>query len=353
MEYFKEQIGRLRAAPNDEEASRRASVYTEQEHNHLPGPQDGHCPVDESSVKLMEFLSTHGSFKAPKGFDSNQRPVARTRGRPAPNRGIYATVVDSEIKCRRNYRFCSRLINSCLGLQIIVAAALTALGAAKSSGATVTVFGAINTVIAGFPTYLKGSGLPNRLKYFQQEWSKVREYIEQRERDFSIITPTSVMDEVTIIRHTFEEVQADVEANTPNRFISTGSLSRRRPTVSPMRAIAGTHQRHGSSSMSEKVGHKIHTLEEGPGKPAGRVGAEARDFGSQITTELDHMKNMVQQKVQEVAHLEQQIESRSKRIVETTERAIGIQLQDRLKDVGKLEREVGSNSHEPDVRWKI
>lgn len=73
------------------------------------------------------------------------------------------------------------LISSCLGVQIIVAAALTALGAAHANSHAVTVFGAINTVIAGFLAYLKGSGQPMRYKYYAHEWSKIREYIEQRE----------------------------------------------------------------------------------------------------------------------------------------------------------------------------
>ena len=79
-------------------------------------------------------------------------------------------LVDNEIKQKKQYKLFSRLINSCLGLQIVVAAALTALGAANGSRSAVTVFGAVITVIAGFLTYLKGSGLPGRLQYFQHEW---------------------------------------------------------------------------------------------------------------------------------------------------------------------------------------
>ena len=106
-------------------------------------------------------------------------------GRPAPNLGIYARVVHNEQVTKLSYKYFSWLINGCLGLQIIVAAALTAMGAAGASRSAVTVFGAINTVIAGILTFLKGSGLPNRFKYYQTEWKRVREFIEQRERDFS------------------------------------------------------------------------------------------------------------------------------------------------------------------------
>lgn len=61
------------------------------------------------------------------------------------------------------------MINACYFLQIIVAAALTAMGAAGTSSQAITAFGAINTIIAGFLTFLKGSGLPGRLKYYGNE----------------------------------------------------------------------------------------------------------------------------------------------------------------------------------------
>ena len=114
---------------------------------------------------------------------------------------MYPIIVERELKSKRNYKRFSLTINFALGLQIVVAAALTALGAAKASNGAVTVFGAINTVIAGFLTFIKGSGLPNRLKYFQHEWAKLREYIEQRERDLcSPGTRIDVAEEVAVIR---------------------------------------------------------------------------------------------------------------------------------------------------------
>lgn len=51
--------------------------------------------------------------------------------RPAPNLGIYARVVHNEQTAKRGHKQMSLLINGCLGSQIVVAAALTALGAAK------------------------------------------------------------------------------------------------------------------------------------------------------------------------------------------------------------------------------
>lgn len=68
----------------------------------------------------------------------NRRPQASLADRPSPNLGIYATVCDCEIKAKRNYKSSARLINFCYGLQIVVAAALTALGAAAASNKAVS-----------------------------------------------------------------------------------------------------------------------------------------------------------------------------------------------------------------------
>lgn len=69
--------------------------------------------------------------------------------------------------------------------QIVVAATLTTLGAADASHIAITVLGSVNTLIAGMQTYLKGQGLPNRLRQFEFGLRKLREHSENRERDFS------------------------------------------------------------------------------------------------------------------------------------------------------------------------
>lgn len=61
-------------------------------------------------------------------------------GRAAPNRGIYNRVCHRESQAKRGYKIAAMLINGCLGLQIIVAAALTAMGAANSNHVGITAF---------------------------------------------------------------------------------------------------------------------------------------------------------------------------------------------------------------------
>ena len=147
----------------------------------------------------------------------------------------------AESAAKLQYQIFSVLINGCLGLQIIVAASLTALGAGNGPHGAVTGFGAVNTIIAGFLTYLNGSGLPHRQKHHQHEWSKVREYIEQRERDFCREgCALDVEAEIYTVERLYEEVKGNLESNPKDNFVSASDMHRRRgpqqlPVAEPSR----------------------------------------------------------------------------------------------------------------------
>ncbi|KFX92826.1 hypothetical protein V490_05164 [Pseudogymnoascus sp. VKM F-3557] len=147
--------------------------------------------------------------------------------RAAPNLGIYTRVVANEAKAKKGHKYFSWLINGCLGVQVVVAAALTALGAAGANHSAITAFGAINTVIAGVLTFLKGSGLPNRLKYYHSQWKQIREFIEQRERDLSRPgCDLDVFGVIGMIEKMYEDVKNDLEASTPDRFAGFGAAKK-------------------------------------------------------------------------------------------------------------------------------
>lgn len=186
-------------------------------------------------------------------------------GRAAPNLGIYNRVCHREAQAKRGYKLASFFINGCLGLQVIVAASLTAMGAANTNHVSITAFGAVNTVIAGILTYLKGSGLPNRIRWSENEWKKIREYIEQRERDFS--RPGCRLDiheVVQAIEAMYEEVKIDIQNNTPDAYISMSDLRNRGQSINPqiprLQDMMKGAQSQGQSKMQElelKYGHKV------------------------------------------------------------------------------------------------
>ncbi|KAJ5762954.1 hypothetical protein N7533_001635 [Penicillium manginii] len=155
-------------------------------------------------------------FRALTGIDSV--PALTSGGhllRSAPNVGIYTRVIRNETKAARAYKIFNLLINTCLGIQIVVAAAITATGAASGPHSAITAFGAINTIMAGILTYLRGSGLPDRLKGYQNKWKNIREYIEQREREFCLVGCTlDVQEEVFIVESMYQSIKSEMESKT-------------------------------------------------------------------------------------------------------------------------------------------
>lgn len=198
-------------------------------------------------------------------------------GRPVPNLGIYQRIVKAEKLYKDQYKIYSTLINSALGLQIIFGAALTALGAGSGPHSAVTAFGAMNTILASVLTFLKGSGLPNRMKYYHNELQKVREYIEQREREFARgAMELDLKAEVAVIEEMYEAVKRDIEINTPDAYVSTTSRGSPQPPpplgnrygVSPHQMEDPMHE------MSEKYRGIRRGLESRLSQT--KLGAEAR-----------------------------------------------------------------------------
>lgn len=152
------------------------------------------------------------TFRDLVGINPVLDPNASTNRRPAQNEGTYKRLVDAEIKARLQYYASASLINFCLLAQIIIAAALTALGASAGSHVAVTVLGAVNTVIAGGMTYLKGQGLPERILQYANGLRRVREYLEERERQFA--RPDSKLDvdeEAKTVLEMYEAVRKNAE----------------------------------------------------------------------------------------------------------------------------------------------
>lgn len=187
-------------------------------------------------------------FRALTGIDVAPALLAPgNHERTAPNVGLYTRVVRAEKSAAQRHRAFAILINTCLGIQIVVAAAVTALGAASGPSAAVTAFGAINTVMAGTLTYLKGSGLPDRMKRYQNLWRNIREYIEQRERELCLEgCKLDVQEEVITIEGMYDKVKQEVKATKgggENRLSSADGGERQ--SFHPHRAV-------GSSKMREK-----------------------------------------------------------------------------------------------------
>ena len=191
--------------------------------------------------------SSHGIFHL---FSSKKDEYQSTR--QAPNIGIYHRVIQAENLAAKRYRIFSLLINTCLGIQIVVAAALTAIGAARGSYKVITAFGAINTIMAGILTYLRGSGLPNREKYYEHEWGKVRMYVEQREREFCLQgCELDVEEEIMIVETMFQEVRRRMEEGGDSSVSETTTRGRRKILPVAATAIATVKEASRERALKE------------------------------------------------------------------------------------------------------
>ena len=140
--------------------------------------------------------------------------------RPAPNEGIYKRTVEEEARVSFQYQFSNYVVNVSGMLQIVVGAAVTALGAADGPKAAVTVLGAANTIMAGMLTYLKGQGLPYRLEQYHHLLRTLREHIEERERELmEPDCPLDVEEEIKTIIKMYQEVRQSKEDNAPGTVI--------------------------------------------------------------------------------------------------------------------------------------
>jgi SMODS and SLOG-associating 2TM effector domain len=104
--------------------------------------------------------------------------------RPGKNKSTYERLVHAQSKTRAEYYTTASLINFALFAQIIIAAAVTATSAASGPKTAITLLGAFNTVLAGSLTWVKGQGLPDRLLKYANELRRVREHIEDLERQY-------------------------------------------------------------------------------------------------------------------------------------------------------------------------
>jgi hypothetical protein len=209
--------------------------YAQYTHSAMQNDPSMHPSGVRVKPELVEASDQLASFRTLVGIDNGPGLTTGLYSpRKADNVGIYGRVVKAENSSRTKYKIFSVLINVCLGLQLVVAAALTALGAGNGPHKLVTALGGINTVIAGLMTYLKGSGFPHRLKYFENEWTKVREFIEQREREFCregcIL---SVEEEVNNVMQMYDDVKGDIETNSSEGILSASSMQKKLDTQKP------------------------------------------------------------------------------------------------------------------------
>ncbi|KAK4690153.1 hypothetical protein P7C71_g6569, partial [Lecanoromycetidae sp. Uapishka_2] len=230
-------------------------------------------------------------FRELVGIHNVNEVGPHTTSRPARNIGIYNRVTTEERTAKYQYYLTAFLINACLLLQVTFASALTALGAGNGSHTQITALGAANTVIAAILTFTKGQGLPNKLRQYQQTLRKVREYIEQRERDFAQLDCKLDLDhELKIIKELYEEARQNDENNDPSSYHNaTTPPKSERPLTAPAR------QDHSNTAVSQLNSMDPKAKDSLESQKTAKEAADSRESSTERASHVNHLLQLHQE----------------------------------------------------------
>jgi hypothetical protein len=144
----------------------------------------------EERSPLLQHYAAYMSQQSPNGnaIDHHNQfcnlmgvtPHTLPPGQPhVPHpQSLYARALQRRRNQSYIYALTATLTNGLLLSQVVLGAALTGLGASDSSRVLITVFGALNTIIAGVIAFLKSRGQPLRARMFRDDLDRVVDEIE-------------------------------------------------------------------------------------------------------------------------------------------------------------------------------
>lgn len=156
-------------------------------------PSDERTPLlhdqeqqEEQPTKFWDFggngtreVDFHKQFCRLVGIPPSDRPDdAHVQVQP---KTLYGRALALKKSQGRVYQFTAWVSNSLLLAQVVLGATLTALGASESSHVLITLFGVMNTIIAGVVAYLKSQGQPMRARSYRDDLERVVDEIENSE----------------------------------------------------------------------------------------------------------------------------------------------------------------------------
>lgn len=132
-------------------------------------------------------------------------------------------LIRKEKEHRFQYHLISVVFNLIAVAQIVVGAAITALGPSGGEHTlAITILGAFNTSIAGLLALLKGRGLPERLRRNSTEISKVLDFIQERETLLRYGNSYVSDDEISVLLQeafqSYASAEQIIEGNQPDTY---------------------------------------------------------------------------------------------------------------------------------------
>ena len=164
-------------------------------------------------------------------------PTSDKDSRPTSSRTLYARATRKRKSQSITYNLTAALSNTLLLSQVVLGATLTALGASESSHILITIFGVLNTIIAGLVAYLKSRGQPMRARMFMDDLDHVVDEIENSKTmwlgikdhalgydEIDVDDKVSVRSEVARLTRLYETAIKKYMENNPDMYNTGGGL---------------------------------------------------------------------------------------------------------------------------------
>lgn len=165
--------------------------------------------------------------RLPRWWPASRRHAAQD---PENNIGIYENIVYEERRTLRSCRAYDFLVYGGLISQLVVSALLILLAATPSDHhVSLAALGALNGVITGVLSLIRGQGLPNRLLEYADGLRKTREKVEWLERELEAGKREVRYSEVVALKEMYEQIRADEQKNRPDTW-TPGSGTAAKPS---------------------------------------------------------------------------------------------------------------------------
>jgi len=186
-----------------------------------------------NTTKPPSRTDVHADFCALVGVPASNAP---NTNRKWPRSSLYGRATNQLFHQTITYNFTASLNNTMLLSQVVLGAAVTALGASASSHLLITIIGALNTVIAGLVAYLKSRGQPMRARMYREDLERVVDEIENAEVMFLGISlgvsgyddavteyDVTVRSEVARLTRLYDRAVENNTRNNPDTYVAAGA----------------------------------------------------------------------------------------------------------------------------------
>jgi SMODS and SLOG-associating 2TM effector domain len=183
------------------------------------GRQNIHLSLDQ--FRIMVGLPNALSSQAPKLIFHTWLPSFISKRLypydPEQPTSMYFAIRDQEQFATRQYKAYDLLIYTCLFVQLVLSAVLVILAALPAQHhITLAILGGVNGVITGILSLVKGQGMPMRLIKFADSMRKVRQDIEEKDRELRTGCVVVTLADFDKLKKQYDAARNDEIQNMPD-----------------------------------------------------------------------------------------------------------------------------------------